>query len=193
MKTKKIWLWSLVFGLVATVTFYVTIFSNQNIDTSVSATETQEPTEEVDAESESSSEVTFKQELLPFEEGKRAIALQVDEVAGVQGFIKPGSFVDLVWVSHPPDEAIEKGQHAASSMLLQNVKILGVGHAADSESEAARYQSVILEVTPYEGLALGFAKKDDLYIMLRSEGDSHVEPEKTHLHEDEIHKGVYKK
>ena len=83
-------------------------------------------------------------------------------------------------------------QHDAATLLLQNVKVLAIGHAADDEETMKRYQMVTIEVTSIEGLTLSFATKYDLHLLLREEGDTEIEPDHTHVHEDELHKGVFR-
>jgi pilus assembly protein CpaB len=90
-----------------------------------------------------------------------------------------------------PEEK-EEAQHDSATLLLQNVKILAIGHSADDEETTKRYQMVTVEVTPKEGLILGFSTRYELYLMLRQDGDDKIEPAHTHIHEDELHEGVFK-
>lgn len=204
MKLKKIWTWAIIFGLLASITLYYSVFtkySSGNAETASSTSSNEENTEPSESNSENdeaneeeveeTSEEVINQ-MLPISEGKRAISIEVSDVQGVSGFIKPGSYVDLVAVITPPEEAIQQGQHEAAQLLLQNVKVLAVAHAADNAEEAKRYTSVTLEVTPQEGLYVGFATKNELYLMLRGPDDDTLEPEHTHVHEDELHEGVYR-
>ena len=73
------------------------------------------------------------------------------------------------------------------------MKVLAVGHAADDEETMKRYQMVTIEVTPMEGLTLSLATKYDLHLLLREDGDNEIEPDHTHVHEDDLHKGVFRK
>nr|WP_285853145.1 Flp pilus assembly protein CpaB [Sporosarcina luteola] len=129
--------------------------------------------------------------MLPIPEGKRAITIAVTDVQGVAGFIEPGAHVDIVAILVVPEEQKET-QHDAATLLLQDVKVLAIGHAADDEETMNRYQMVTIEVTPVEGLTLSFATKYDLHLLLREEGDHEIEPERTHVHEDDLHKGVFR-
>ncbi|MBO8172216.1 MAG: Flp pilus assembly protein CpaB [Bacillaceae bacterium] len=203
MKTRKIWIWAILFGLMASITLYFTVFLKYTPGSAQTGTPDTVPvTSDSNNEDPASQDQTPKDQdaeadttankIIPIEEGKRAISIKVNDVQGVSGFVKPGDHVDLVSIIRPPEEAIQQGQHAAAQILLQNVKVLAVGHAADHEEEAARYTSVTIEVTPREGLFVGFATKHELYLMLRKTGDETLEPEHTHVHEDELHEGVYR-
>ncbi|WP_316571646.1 Flp pilus assembly protein CpaB [Neobacillus sp. YIM B06451] len=205
MKSKKLWIWSLIFGLVATSFLYMFINSRSNVQTSAPPT-----TKPVSIKAEDNAEKTIEtktastktaaaaeknkedNELLPLSDGKRAMTIQVTDVQGVAGFIKPDSHVDVVAKLIVPEDAKE-GQHDAGTLILQNVRVLAVGHAADDEEARKKYQMVTLEVNPREGLTLGFSTKYELYLMLRKEGDDKLDKKHTHVHEDELHEGVFLK
>lgn len=188
MNLKKIWIAALIFGLIATGIFYVYILSKSNQEEITPV----EPIEEV----ETTEETNPKNTLIPISKGNRAMSLQVSVVQGVSGFIEPGSSVDVIAILDPSEDefAYTAGQHDAATLLLQNIKVLAIGHSADTTEEAQRYETVTLEVTPKEGLYLGFAARNNnqIYLTLRSEGDTSVEPDATHIHEDNLHEGVFK-
>ncbi|MBS4200966.1 Flp pilus assembly protein CpaB [Bacillus sp. FJAT-49732] len=194
MNTKKIWLFAMVFGILATLMMFMMVSgepkkSAQPAPTEVAGAKDKENEEKV-AEKVDVEEPKGN-EMLPFSKGNRAISIAVNDPQGVAGFITPGSFVDIVSIMTVPEEYKDK-QHDAATLLLQNVKILAIGHAVDDEETRKRYQMVTIEVTPREGLALGFATKNDLYLMLRNEGDDKLEPEHTHIHADDLHEGVFR-
>lgn len=188
MSLKKVWIAALIFGLIATGIFYFYIISKNQKEEVPPV----EPNEEVETTEQTESENT----IIPISEGNRAMSLQVSVVQGVSGFIKPGSYVDVIAILDPSEEefAYTAGQHDAATLLLQNIKVLAIGHSADTQEEAKRYETVTLEVTPKEGLYLGFAARNEnqIYLTLRTEGDTSVEPEATHIHEDDLHEGVFK-
>ncbi|MBB6453323.1 pilus assembly protein CpaB [Salirhabdus euzebyi] len=203
MKTKRIWIWSLVFGILATLALYLFINSNyannQVAPASTEGTETQQGQDEKEQENvvetastnASGEEEEFKNELLPIEDGKRAMSINIaGDAQGVSGFITPGSYVDVVANMDVPEDA-QEGQHASTVVILQNLKVLAIAHAADTAEEMKRYALATLEVSPEEGLALGFATKYDLYLMLRKEGDNELVEDHLHIHEDELHSGVW--
>ena len=70
--------------------------------------------------------------------GKRAVAVRVDDIIGVSGFILPGSHVDVM--------ASGRGQGVRT--VLQDIKVLTVGEALRAEGGNLRAGSVTLEVDP---------------------------------------------
>ncbi|MFB4169683.1 Flp pilus assembly protein CpaB [Virgibacillus sp. JSM 102003] len=207
MNSKKIWLVAMVFGLIAAgmMYFLVTESTNQTVESASPAAEDEKKDEEVkedeakkakasDGEKESQAEETDEftgNNMLPYKKGNRAMTMKVSDVTGVAGFIEAGSYVDVVGVMTVPEEHRDT-QHDSATLLLENVKVLAIGHAADDEETMKRYQMVTVEVSPKQGLALGFATRYELYLMLRQEGDNKLAPKDTHIHEDDLHEGVFK-
>ena len=70
--------------------------------------------------------------------GKRAVAVKVDDIIGVSGFILPGSHVDV----------IASGRGRGTRTVLQDIKVLTVGQALKAEGGTLRAGSVTLEVDP---------------------------------------------
>lgn len=70
--------------------------------------------------------------------GKRALAVKVDDIIGVSGFILPGSHVDV----------IASGEGQGTRTVLQDIKVLTVGQALKAEGGTLRVGSVTLEVDP---------------------------------------------
>lgn len=199
MKTSKLWIWSFVFALCATGVLYFVIKSGGGSQAASTIPQTKESPEE-NKKSEPPKETAVQSEeednkenkLLPYGEGKRAISLEVTEVQGVSGFIRAGSHVDVVAILKVPEDAKGK-QHDAGTLIIQNARVLAIGHAADDQEQRKRYQLVTLEVSSREGLVLGFSTKYELYLMLRTDGDNKLDPNHTHVHEDELHEGVFLK
>ncbi len=207
MNSKKLWLVAMVFGLIAAgmMYFLVTESTNQTVEPASTAAEDEKKDEEAEADEEkkakasdgkekSQTEETAEftgNEILPVQKGNRAMTMKVTDVTGVAGFIEAGSYVDVVGVMTVPKE-YKDTQHDSATLLLENVKVLAIGHAADDEETMKRYQMVTVEVSPKQGLALGFATRYELYLMLRQEGDKKLAPEGTHIHEDDLHEGVFK-
>ena len=87
------------------------------------------------------------------EERSRAVSIQVDEFAGVAGFVQPGSRVDVV------ASGIPGAGGPRSEAILQNVKVLAVDvrtTQGDGTPQPARV--VTLEVTPREAEKLSAAE-----------------------------------
>ncbi|MEH7225123.1 Flp pilus assembly protein CpaB [Bacillus sp. JJ1566] len=199
MNTKKIWIVAMVFGLVASGLLYILLNTEQPTNTQTASAEVaqkdkdEEKEETVQPEETEVASVDVESQAIQIAKGNRAMTIAVTDVQGVAGLVKPGSFVDVVAVMTVPEEYKAEGQHDSATLLLQNVKVLETGHMADDpETEKKRYQMVTVEVTPKQGLALGFASKYELYLMLREDGDHDVEPTHTHVHEDQLHEGVFK-
>ncbi|MDC3413856.1 Flp pilus assembly protein CpaB [Terrihalobacillus insolitus] len=201
MNTRKIWMIAMVLGVIAAGFMYVIVTgstrqSAQPTSTSVPASEEnvenkEEQTSPVEAMDDGNDQEEEKVvPSIPVSKGKRAMTIPVTDVQGIAGLIKPGSYVDIVAVMETPEEQ-EETQHDSATILLQNVKVLAVGHAADEEENKRFYQMVTVEVLPKEGLTLGFATRYQLYLMLRQDGDNELEPDATHIHEDDLHEGVF--
>lgn len=227
MRTKKIWIWAVIFGLIATASLYLALFygnigqtakekdkpsidiSSNNNSPSTASSINQAQNESTDKSSANSflsrmitnfkkeTETTeqnteekddgIKEVLLPISDGKRAISVNVSEAQGVQGFIQAGNFVDLIALTPSKDEWHHDDE---AQILLQNVKVLEIGHATDDEATAARYKAVTLEVTPDQGLRLALAQFDgQIYLMLRNDGDESRLPDYSHIHADQLHSG----
>src|SRR5215218_5742176 len=82
-------------------------------------------------------------------DGYRAMAVKVDDVVGVSGFVLPGSFVDVVVVINPVDQS----QGPISKIVLQGIKVLASGQKIDQpkdDREPHTAKAVTLLVTPEE-------------------------------------------
>lgn len=108
-------------------------------------------------------------------EGMRAVAVRVDDVVGVAGFLHPGDSVDVIVTMKPRENSSE----FASKVILQNVKVLAVGkdvqHRGREAEKAVPATVATLMVTPAqsEELALG-AAKGKLLLTLRGAGDDEL-------------------
>jgi pilus assembly protein CpaB len=105
------------------------------------------------------------------EAGKRALALRVDEIVGVSGFIVPDDRVDVILTTTPLGAA---GQDAKiSKIVLQNKRVLSVAQSTeqkDGKPQLAR--SITLEVTPEEAEKLSLASQEgQIVLALRGLGD----------------------
>jgi pilus assembly protein CpaB len=130
--------------------------------------------------------------MLPIGEGKRAMSIEVKDLQGVEGYLKPGSHVDVAAKLTVPNNA-KSGQFDAETLLIQNVKVLALGHAADDEASKKRYQNITLEVSPKDALTLAFTSKYEFYLLLRKDGDEKLEPNYTHVFENQLREGVFLK
>jgi pilus assembly protein CpaB len=102
--------------------------------------------------------------------GKRAVAIKVNEVVGLAGFVLPGMKVDVIACGTPPD----KGKDALGSQartLLQNVEVLSAGQniQRDTDGKPITVQVVNLLVTPEEAEILSLAGNETkLQLVLRN-------------------------
>ncbi len=103
---------------------------------------------------------------------KRAVAVRVDNVIGVAGFIYPGNRVDVL-------VTIQKGkaEEAVTKMVLENVLVLATGsevqRAKGKEEKAAPVDVITLEVTPEEAEKLSLAATEGkLQLALRGLTDT---------------------
>lgn len=104
--------------------------------------------------------------------GKRAIAVRVNEVVGLAGFVTPGMRVDVVAWGQAPDRE-RKGQDLGSQSrtILQNIEVLSAGQQIQSEAEGkpVTAQVVNLLVTPEEAEVLSLAGNEaKIQLVLRN-------------------------
>lgn len=87
---------------------------------------------------------------------KRAMAVKVDHVIGVAGFLQPGHMVDVLVAV---DQSGEKGEQMAKT-VLENIQVLSVGaQTEDSEDKKAKKSITVvtLEVSLEDGEKLALA------------------------------------
>jgi pilus assembly protein CpaB len=105
------------------------------------------------------------------EAGKRAMALRVDEIIGVSGFIVPDDRVDVIVTTTPPGNKNQDDK--VSKIVLQNKRVLSVAQSVeqkDGKPQIAR--SITVEVTPEESEKLSLASQEgQIVLALRSIGD----------------------
>lgn len=104
------------------------------------------------------------------QKGKRAISLQVNEIVGVAGYIRPGSLVDVM-VNTREGGA---GDVAISKIILEKVLVLAV--AQDDKRDQTKpkvVSTVTLEVEPQEAEKIDLARNiGTLSLVLRNPLDS---------------------
>lgn len=107
----------------------------------------------------------FMAYLIP--EGHRAMAVAVNEVVGVGGFVLPNSKVDVVVTTTPP------GGTQISKIILQNLSVLAVGQKMEEkEGKAILVPTVTVSITPEEAEKLALASNSGpLQLLLRGTKD----------------------
>jgi pilus assembly protein CpaB len=177
MKTKRLWILSLLFGIIAALAAYVVVFPpSAPVPAATTAAADNEDEKQAEKEPEMESR-QMNNKMLEVEEGKRAMSLKVTALEqGVSGYVEPNSYIDIIAYESAKDEKTKK-EFRTAKLVLQNVKVLGSGKSADGEDEALRYETITVEVTPEQGVELSLASrdKDGFYFMMRGEGDGTVE------------------
>ena len=105
--------------------------------------------------------------------GKRAVAVRVNDVVGVAGFVSPGTRVDLLASGTPPNATGDLGPHTRT--VLQNIEVLSAGQniQKDAEGKPVTVQVVNLLVTPEEAETLSLASSDTkIQLVLRNPLDT---------------------
>jgi len=105
----------------------------------------------------------------------RAVAVHVNEVAGVSGFVVPGMRVDVLISGMPPTGSGSNG--TLTKTILQNVEVLSAGQniQKDAEGKPIQVQVVNLLVTPEDAETLSLASNEArIQLVLRNPLDTEV-------------------
>lgn len=102
--------------------------------------------------------------------GKRAMAVGVNEVIAVSGFILPKDRVDVIAIK------TDQGTSKSTETILQNIEVLAVGNRLEQESkQKVEVPTVTMAVTPKQAERLALALQDGkIHIVLRSIMDIQV-------------------
>lgn len=103
--------------------------------------------------------------------GKRAMALRINDVAGISGFIQPNSRVDVMVTL--ANQAQGQKQQVAK-LFMENMRVLSVGHEVqrDAQGKPINAATITLEVTPEEAERLAVAtSQGSIQLVLRGYGD----------------------
>ncbi|WP_409432909.1 Flp pilus assembly protein CpaB [Litorimonas sp. RW-G-Af-16] len=106
--------------------------------------------------------------------GYRAVAIRVDDVSGVAGFIVPGDLVDILYTSEPNPDAIIPTFR--TDTLFQSVKVLGIDqNLSDQSSSPDVARTVTVEVAHMDAQALAVAMEGGtLSLSLRAVGETNM-------------------
>ncbi len=105
--------------------------------------------------------------------GKRAMAIRIDEVAGMAGLIQPNSRVDIMVSMRDESSGSQSGKRVAK-LFMENMRVLSVGTQVyrDENGKPIRAASATLEVTPEEAERLAIAVGTGaIQLVLRGYGD----------------------
>jgi pilus assembly protein CpaB len=106
-------------------------------------------------------------------EGKRAVAVRVDNVSGVAGFVLPQARVDVILSGSP-----EGGRIDYARAILENIEVLSAGQNVeyDAQGKPQNVPVVTLLVTPEQAQALSLAAIDGrIQLTLRNPLDADQE------------------
>ena len=114
-------------------------------------------------------------------DGMRAIAVRVDQVVGVAGFVLPGMRVDVLISGVPPNATAvgAGGNNTQVRTVLQNIEVLSAGTdiQKDAEGKPQQVQVVNLLVTPEQAQVLALASNETrIQLVLRNPLDTKVAP-----------------
>jgi pilus assembly protein CpaB len=107
--------------------------------------------------------------------GMRAVAVRVNEIAGVAGFVVPGMRVDVLISGAPPNSRGDLG--TLSKTLLQNIEVLSAGQniQKDAEGKPITVPVVNLLVTPEQAEILSLAgTTTQVQLVLRNPLDTQI-------------------
>lgn len=109
--------------------------------------------------------------------GMRAVALRVNEVVGLAGFVLPGMRVDVLMAGNAPaNEQVRSGTLCRT--ILQNIEVLSAGQKMEKSSEGKpeSAQVVNLLVTPDQAEILNLASSETkVQLVLRNPLDTKAE------------------
>jgi pilus assembly protein CpaB len=115
-------------------------------------------------------------------DGMRAIAVRVDQVVGVAGFVLPGMRVDVLISGVPPTTnggGGNGGNNTQVRTVLQNIEVLSAGTdiQKDAEGKPQQVQVVNLLVTPEQAQVMALASNETrIQLVLRNPLDTKVAP-----------------
>lgn len=105
--------------------------------------------------------------------GMRAVAVRVNDVVGVSGYVVPGMRVDILIAGNPPGASGSLGTQTKT--LLQNIEVLSAGQniQKDSEGKPVSVPVVNLLVTPEQAEILSLASNETrIQLILRNPLDT---------------------
>lgn len=109
--------------------------------------------------------------------GERAVALKVDQVVGLAGFVVPGMRVDVIIAGNPSSSPSANG--VLSRTVLQNIEVLSAGQKIEKSNDGKpeEAQVVNLLVTPDQAEILSLASNETkVQLVLRNPLDTKQEP-----------------
>ena len=105
--------------------------------------------------------------------GMRAVAVRVNDIVGVAGFVGPGTRVDVLIAGIPPGPQAPNGPKVKT--LLQNIQVLSAGqnYQKDAEGKPVVVPVVNMLVTPEQAEVLSLASNETrIQLVLRNPLDT---------------------
>ena len=108
--------------------------------------------------------------------GKRAVTMQMDEIKGVGGFVRPGDSVDILWSFQAP--LVQGGPpELVTITLFQDVDVLAVGAQLVGTPVSERHEGadyiITVSLEPEETEVLMYARaRGNVELSLRSRGET---------------------
>lgn len=106
--------------------------------------------------------------------GKRAMAVKVNKIIGISGFIRPGHRVDVLVSLNKSEQ--DNVSNTITKIVLENILVLAAGSevdAPDKKEKPNMVDVITLEVTPEEGEKLALAANEGkLQLALRNYADT---------------------
>jgi pilus assembly protein CpaB len=91
-------------------------------------------------------------------EGHRAVAIRVNDVVGVGGFVLPGDFVDVLLTR--PEGSGYNNQAMRTDLLIAHTRVLAIDQSAnDATDDPQVARAVTIEVTPEDGQKVALASQ----------------------------------
>jgi len=108
--------------------------------------------------------------------GMRAVAVRVNDIVGVAGFVSPGTHVDILIAGNPPGGNTQN-VGTLTKTLLQNVEVLSAGQniQKDAEGKPVSVGVVNMLVTPEQAEILSLASNETrIQLILRNPLDKEL-------------------
>lgn len=102
-------------------------------------------------------------------EGMRAVAVRVNDVVGVAGFVLPGDRVDLIYIR---TQVKQDSESRSTDVLIQNTRVLAIDQSADEKNDKPVLAKVVtVEVSTIDAQKLALAQETgSISLSLRASG-----------------------
>src|SRR5271157_1501942 len=108
--------------------------------------------------------------------GMRAVAIRINDVSSVSGFVSTGAHVDVMISGQPPSGNGNLGTIAKTVTTLENLEVLSAGQELkkDAENHPVMVGTVNLLVTPEQAEQLNLASAMNIQLVLRNPLDREI-------------------